>query len=288
MSRLIQINAKYSLGFKKYLASSKSTPLSFIHDLSLNASPQAKTVDMVVEIPRYEQGKFEISKELAGNPIVQDTKKGKLRFINNIFPFAGYPVNYGALPQTWEDPSLGVEIDGKTVYGDNDPLDVCEIGDEATFAIGQQQNVKVLGCLAMIDDGELDYKLLTISSNHRLASKLNSPEDVEKELPGLLSGLQGWLRDYKLPMGKPQNEFGFEGKWLGQDKAWEVISECHHRWQMLVNGEVTGDSFPSIENYTLNSTPGFKITSENDILVNEDIKDEEIPIESKHIYYYKN
>ena len=38
------------------------------------------------------------------NPIKQDVKKGKLRFVANCFPHKGYIWNYGAIPQTWEDP----------------------------------------------------------------------------------------------------------------------------------------------------------------------------------------
>lgn len=33
------------------------------------------------------------------NPIIQDTKKGKLRFVRNCFPHKGYIWNYGAFPQ---------------------------------------------------------------------------------------------------------------------------------------------------------------------------------------------
>jgi len=33
------------------------------------------------------------------NPIKQDVKKDKLRFVNNCFPYTGYIWNYGALPQ---------------------------------------------------------------------------------------------------------------------------------------------------------------------------------------------
>lgn len=33
------------------------------------------------------------------NPIKQDVKKGKLRYVANIFPHKGYIWNYGALPQ---------------------------------------------------------------------------------------------------------------------------------------------------------------------------------------------
>ena len=42
---------------------------------------------------------LQINKEEALNPIKQDVKKGKLRYVDNVFPFHGYPWNYGALPQ---------------------------------------------------------------------------------------------------------------------------------------------------------------------------------------------
>ena len=35
--------------------------------------------------------------------------------------------NYGCFPQTWEDPTF-VHPDAEGCRGDNDPLDVCEIG----------------------------------------------------------------------------------------------------------------------------------------------------------------
>lgn len=33
------------------------------------------------------------------NPIKQDIKKGKLRYVRNCFPHKGYLWNYGAFPQ---------------------------------------------------------------------------------------------------------------------------------------------------------------------------------------------
>ena len=36
---------------------------------------------------------------------VQDQKKGKLRYVANSFPHHGYIWNYGAFPQTWENPN---------------------------------------------------------------------------------------------------------------------------------------------------------------------------------------
>jgi len=57
----------------------------------------------------------------------QDVKKGRIRFASNIFPHKGYIWNYGAIPQTWEDPS---HVDPDTgCKGDGDPIDVVEIGE---------------------------------------------------------------------------------------------------------------------------------------------------------------
>lgn len=41
----------------------------------------------------------QISKDDFLNPIKQDTKKGKLRFVRNCFPHKGYLWNYGAFPR---------------------------------------------------------------------------------------------------------------------------------------------------------------------------------------------
>lgn len=70
------------------------------------------------------------------NPIVQDTKKGKLRFVPNVFPHKGYIWNYGAFPQTWENPEVLDEHTG--CKGDNDPLDVLEIGYKVCYTTYHQ------------------------------------------------------------------------------------------------------------------------------------------------------
>ncbi len=97
------------------------------------------------------------------NPIKQDVKKGKARFVHNVFPYNGYMWNYGALPQTWEDPS---HVDESTkCKGDNDPLDVCEIGYRVAKR-GEVRQVKILGCLAMIDEGEYILYCTYVLSMH--------------------------------------------------------------------------------------------------------------------------
>lgn len=63
--------------------------------------------------------------------------------------------------------------------GDNDPLDVCEIGELVGYT-GQIKQVKVLGVMALLDEGETDWKVIVIDVNDPLASKLDDIEDVEK------------------------------------------------------------------------------------------------------------
>ena len=53
-----------------------------------------------------------------------------------------------AFRQTWEDPNV-VHPETKA-KGDNDPLDVCEIG-ELVAKTGEIKQVKVLGVMALLD-----------------------------------------------------------------------------------------------------------------------------------------
>ena len=64
----------------------------------------ANEFNMIVEVPRWSNAKMEINLTEKFNPIKQDIKKGKPRFVANCFPHKGYIWNYGAIPQTWEDP----------------------------------------------------------------------------------------------------------------------------------------------------------------------------------------
>lgn len=73
--------------------------VSPFHDIPLFANESKTVLNMVVEVPRWTNAKMEISKDQHFNPILQDTKKGKLRFVRNCFPHHGYIWNYGAFPQ---------------------------------------------------------------------------------------------------------------------------------------------------------------------------------------------
>ena len=176
----------------------------------------------------------QISKEEELNPIKQDIKKGKLRFVRNCFPHKGYLWNYGAFPQTWEDP--GVVHPETKAKGDNDPLDVCEIGELVAYP-GQIKQVKVLGVMALLDEEETDWKVIVIDVADPLAPKLNDVEDVERHLPGLLRASNEWFRIYKIPDGKPENQFAFSGECKNKKYATDIVRECAEAWERLITGK---------------------------------------------------
>ena len=126
------------------------------------------------------------------------------------------------------------------VLGDGDPIDAVEIGG-AALGMGSVTAVRPLGVLAMIDEGELDWKcaahprfvpslpkpsfksltgaacdprvialrrLLVINVDDPLAASLHNVADVEEHCPGVVSGVREWFRWYKTPDDKPINAFG--------------------------------------------------------------------------------
>lgn len=222
----------------------------------------------------------------------------------NCFPHHGYIWNYGAFPQTWEnpehtDPSTGCK-------GDNDPIDVLEIGSRVAQR-GEVLRVKILGVVALIDEGETDWKIITIDVNDPKAAQLNDIGDVEKVFPGLLRATVEWfkvwiysysffaeifvwlskriilgtsridsiavsnlsrkwkfieflhhfecsilLQIYKIPDGKPENEFAFNGEAKNSTFATEIVNETHRFWQSLISKEVTSDKISwYVQNWNL-------------------------------------
>ncbi|CAA0806747.1 Soluble inorganic pyrophosphatase 6-chloroplastic [Striga hermonthica] len=187
-----------TLDYRVFFLDNAGKKISPWHDVPLKVGDGA--FNFIVEIPKESSAKMEVATDEVFTPIKQDTKKGKLRY----YPY-NINWNYGLLPQTWEDPSFAnAEVDG--AFGDNDPVDVVEIGENRA-KIGQVLRVKPLAALAMIDEGELDWKIIAISLDDPRASLVNDVDDVDKHFPGTLTAIRDWFRDYKIPDGKPANNF---------------------------------------------------------------------------------
>lgn len=73
--------------------------------------------------------------------------------------------------------------------------------------------------------GETDWKIITIDNNDPLASQLNDINDVEKHFPGLLKASVEWFKIYKIPDGKPENQFAFNGEAKNAAFATNIVKE---------------------------------------------------------------
>jgi inorganic pyrophosphatase len=184
------------------------------------------TYNAIIEIPKWTRRKFEIATGELYNPIRQDVKNGVLR----VYTYGDQLFNYGALPQTWEDPSHFEPESGTA--GDNDPLDVIELGSKQ-WQPGSIVRVKVLGVLGLVDAGETDWKVIGISAEDPLAPLLNDLDDINVHLPGVVDALRNWLRVYKMPV---VNTFLFDGAARDAAFATETIEQTHRQWVDLVEG----------------------------------------------------
>lgn len=208
------------------------------HDIPLRAGNGL--YNYVNEIPKGTRAKMEIATDEDATPIKQDIKKGALRYFN----YGDIPFNYGCLPQTWEDPN---HVHPATDYvGDNDPIDVVEISDEA-MTMGAVEPVKVLGILAMIDEEETDWKVVAIKLSNPLSEKVNNIGDVDVHFPGMTDRIREWFRMYKTADGKPENFFAFDGE--AKDKAYaeEIIAETNQSYNDLLTGKLANPKSLNLE-----------------------------------------
>ena len=123
--------------YRQFFTDDAGAKISPWHDIALRpAGAGTNMFNMVTEIPKYGTAKMEVDTKGENNPIVQDMKKGKLRFYHG-------PIfwNYGCLPQTWENPNEKHPELG--CFGDDDPIDVVEIGASALEA-GSVTPVKLM------------------------------------------------------------------------------------------------------------------------------------------------
>jgi inorganic pyrophosphatase len=193
-------------------------------------------VNMVCEVPRGTSAKYEVTvDERPRHPIRRDlTKDGKPRSYPTPMPW-----NYGMMPRTWEDPAEVVRLpmtgpeDDKPFLdapGDGDPLDVVEVGDygilsgrKRALGVGEVCRVRALGALALIDGGELDWKVVAIREDDPLVSsgRIKSAADLEREMPGTVDRVRQWFVDYKPGSG---NRYAFGGRLM---PALSVIRGAH-------------------------------------------------------------
>jgi 3'-phosphoadenosine 5'-phosphosulfate synthase len=220
-----------SVGFKLTFKSTTSKAIiSPWHDVPLRDN--SGLFNFVVEIPMYSTAKMEVSKDEPGNPIMQDTKDGAPRYYTYGVPF----FNYGLLPRTWEDVN---HVDADTsATGDGDPIDVIELG-VGPLPMGAIVPVKVLGSLALIDEGETDHKIIALRKDDPHFNSINTVSDLQRYRPGVVDQLVDWLKNYKTSDGKGVNSLK-QDKPTTPQEALDIIEEVADFYQELISGDYPG------------------------------------------------
>lgn len=220
-----------TLEYRMRFKNAEGLDMSPWHSVPLHAGKGL--YNFVCEIPRNTSAKYEVATTEDGNPIKQDSKKGKPRHYAVTIPW-----NYGMLPQTWEDPTHASE-DCANHIGDNDPVDIVEIGDR-TAATGEIYAVKPIAALAMIDEGELDWKVLAVSAQDPRCDLVHDVADLDIHFPGAVSSVREWFRTYKTFDGKPENKFELGERAMDRDYTLAVIEQTHGFWKAMVQRVKSG------------------------------------------------
>lgn len=149
--------------------------------MSVPAINSGGTINAIIEIPTGTNQKWEINKDDTSQ-VIWEFKKGKPRIVN----YLGYPANYGAIPSTALPKELG---------GDGDPLDVIVLGH--SLPRGSVAEVRLIGVLKMLDDGEQDDKLLAVMTEGSPLSDITSVSQLDSEFNGVSKIVGTWFSNYK-------------------------------------------------------------------------------------------
>lgn len=217
---------KNTKSYKIFFLNKKKEFISPWHNIPLK-NKDSDYFNMICEVPKWTRKKMEINCKLRNNPVMQDIKNDKLRE----YKWGDMLFNYGAFPQTWEDPNnKSIET---MKFGDDDPLDVIDIGVYQA-SIGLVYQVKILAVLAMIDNDETDWKIIAININDPDANKINNIRNIKKYKPGCLESIKHWLENYKFHSTGKKNVFAFKGKYKSKKFALKIIDDCHKMWKKII------------------------------------------------------
>lgn len=170
------------------------------HDVSIGEfAPELVTG--IIEIPSNSRAKYELDKD-----------SGLLKLDRVLYSSINYPANYGFIPQTYCD--------------DNDPLDILVLSQIKIVPMCLVET-KPIGVMRMVDQGEMDDKIIAVAINDMSVSHIN---DVS-ELPlHSIKELRSFFEDYK----KLENKEVIVEEFQGREVAMEVIEQSIHDYKALM------------------------------------------------------
>lgn len=158
-------------------------------------------VHALIEIPLGSKNKYEL-----------DKSTGRIFLDRVLYAAMIYPAEYGIIENT--------------LAPDGDPLDILVICDHPTFP-GCIVPARVLGYLSMVDNGKLDYKLISVVD---CDPRYDGVTELEHLPAFVLKEIANFFENYKVL----QNVVVEVGEYHSKDEAIRIIQECRDRY---VQGE---------------------------------------------------
>lgn len=184
-----------------YLWLDKSSKLNIFDVIPIGYDPP-KDVNVVVEIPKGSNIKYELEKEIR-----------ILRMDRVLFPSMIYPGNYGFIPQT--------------LSGDGDAEDVLILGELSIVPIAVV-NTRPIGILITEDEKGEDSKIITVPSP-KVDPTTSGVNDIEEIDPNIRSRIEHFFLHHKdLEKGKFVKIIG----WKNRAHAYDMVTESMNRYKI--------------------------------------------------------
>ena len=159
-----------------------------------------KEINMLVETPMGSINKYEFH-----------TNTGLLKLDRVLFEKIPYPIEYGAIPQTWDE--------------DNDLLDVMCLITYPTFP-GCLLSVRPIGVMLFNDCGEKDDKILAVPTDDVRYKHIKTIADISQHQKDEIAFFFERYKDLQFKYkGQTDKKVIVEG-WGDQDRAFEIIEEA--------------------------------------------------------------
>ena len=169
------------------------------HDIS-SGDESPKIVNAIIEIPRDSQLKYELEKE-----------SGILKLDRFLYSAVHYPGDYGFIPQTlWED---------------GDPMDIIILTTKPVYPL-TLVSARVIAVIRMIDNNELDDKIVAVYDRDPRYSEYNSLKDIPKHVVVELKHFFETYKELQL-----QSKEVSVPEILDREKAWEDIEISEEKYR---------------------------------------------------------
>lgn len=161
-----------------------------------------RIVEALIEIPMGSQNKYEV-----------DKKRGKIKLDRVLYSASFYPAEYGYVENT-----LGL---------DGDPMDILVFTSYATFP-GCYVDARIIGALDMVDNGEVDTKLIAVNVGDPRYEHVETLKDIS---PHMLKEVAYFFNTYKQLQNKETDVMG----WVDIPTAVRMLDDSFERYQNEMN-----------------------------------------------------